>query len=93
MFEAKMVHCGQYKRYGDFYREWEIRTDRSEEETVEWCFENLYKRRVPRYSEWRKNIQYGGARWHDAGYYFAGHYSIHPIDGGFKFTICEPYAD
>lgn len=93
MPEAKQIHCGQYKRYGDFFRVWEVKTDLSKEETVEWCFENLYKRRVPHTGEWHANIRYGGPKWSDASYYFAGYYSIEPIDGGFKFTICEPYAD
>ena len=93
MFKAKQIHCGQYRRYGDFYRVWEVKTDRSKKETVEWCFANIYKRRVPEQAEWRRNISDGGAHRGDMGYYFAGYYSICEIEGGFKFTICEPYAD
>ena len=93
MFTATQTHCGQYKPYGDFFRVWEISTDRSKEETVEWCFENLSKRRVPTSAEWHKNIRIDGEKSGDAGYYFAGYYAIEPIESGFKFTICEPFAD
>ena len=93
MIEAKQTHCGQYKRYGDFYREWAIQTDMGREETVNWCFENLYKRRVPTSEEWHKEIRVGGGHAGDYSYYFAGYYTISKIEGGYKFTICEPYAD
>ena len=93
MIEAKQTHCGQHRRYGDFYREWEVKTDLPQGEVIEWCFENLYKRRVPHASEWHVNIRVGGEKDGDPGYYFAGYYSIRKIDGGYEFTICEPYAD
>lgn len=32
-------------------------------------------------------------KFNDAGYYFAGYYSTRKFEGGFEFTICEPYAD
>lgn len=92
-FEARQTHVGQYKRYGDFFREWVITTDRSMEETVEWCFNNLYQRRVPPKEEWNRRIVYGGDKWGDMGYYFGGYYSISSLGNGFKFVICEPYAD
>ena len=93
MFETKQVHSGQYKPYGDSFYVWEVKTNRSKEETVEWCLQNLCKRRVPESAEWHKNIQYGGAKSGDMGYYFGGYYSIKTIDGGFEFTVCTPYAD
>ncbi len=93
MIEAKQTHCGQYKRYGDFFRVWNIKTDLPEEQAVEWCFQNLYPRKVPASAEWHANICYGGSKFSDAGYYFAGYYSMKEIDGGFEFSICEPYAD
>ena len=51
MFKAKQVHSGQYKPYGDSYDVWEVKTDRSKEETLDWCFKNLHKRRVPEKAE------------------------------------------
>lgn len=84
-FEAIQTHCGPYKKYGDFFYEWEVKTECTEEETLEYCFSNLYKRRVPSSAEWHKNN-------HSCTpiYYFHGYYDLHKINGGFKFTICEP---
>ena len=31
-YKATSVHCGQYKRYGDFFRVWEIETENEDEE-------------------------------------------------------------
>ena len=94
MIEAKQTPCGQYKRYGDFFRVWTIKTDLPQEEVVAWCFENLYHGRVlPCSGEYHSNIRYGGPKFNDAGYYFRGYYTIEKIDGGYKFTICEPFAD
>lgn len=93
MIESKQIHCGQYKRYGDFFRIWTVQTDLSKNEAIEWCLQNLYKRTIPPSEEWHLNIRYGGTRYDDAGYYFAGYYSMEEIDGGFKFTVCEPFAD
>ena len=93
MIEAKEVHYGQYKKYGDSYLVWEITTDMGQEETVEWCFQNLHKRRVPESAEWHKNIRIGGEKSGDYGYYFAGYYKVEKIDGGFRFTVCKPYTD
>ena len=93
MIEAKQTHCGKYRPYDDFHREWEVTTDLPEEEVIEWCFENLHKHRVPPSGEWHANIRSGGEKDGDYGYYFAGYYSIRKINGGYKFVICEPYAD
>lgn len=93
MIEAKQIHCGQYKPYGDFFRVWNVQTDLAQGEAIEWCFQNLYKRRVPPSGEWHANIRYGAPKSSDAGYYFAGYYSVDVIEGGYKFTICEPNAD
>lgn len=92
--EIKQIHCGQYKPYGDFFRVWEVKTDNEQkEEVLKFLFENVYKRNVPPEAEWRANIRYGGEKFSDPGYYFAGYYRLDKIDGGYKFTICEPFAD
>ena len=93
MIEAKQTHCGQYKRYGDFFREWFVESDMSEEETLEWCFSNLYKRRVPESAEWHANIRIGGEKHDDERYYFAGYYTFKKVVGGYRFVICEPNTD
>lgn len=93
-FKAKLTHCGQYKRYGDFFRAWEIETDMPKEAVIEKCFSELYKTKLPEEKEWRKEIRYGvGSHSGDAGYYFRGYYTLETIAGGYKFTVCEPYAD
>lgn len=93
MIQAKQTHCGQYKRYGDFFRVWEIETDEPQDAVVEYCFSNLYKRRVPTSGEFHAAIRYGGEKWNDPGYYFAGYYNIEKTETGYTFTVCEPYAD
>ena len=95
MFTANQIHCGQYKRYGDFFRVWDIVTDESEEATLEFCFTELYKvkTRPARSGEWHANIRYGGERFNDADYYFRGYYALEQTPTGYTFTICEPYCD
>lgn len=93
-FESRETYCSQYKPYGDFFRVWEIETDEEKDKVLEYCFTNLYKCRVPESSEWHKNIRFGtGLKSGDANYYFAGYYSLEKVDNGFKFTVCEPFAD
>nr|DAF81553.1 MAG TPA: hypothetical protein [Caudoviricetes sp.] len=94
MFEAKQTHCGQYRKYGDFFRVWEIETDMSKEAVLEKCFAELYKRRLPESAEYHREIRFEtGGHSGDADYYFRGYYTLESIDNGYKFTVCEPYAD
>ena len=94
MINSKQVHCGQYKRYGDFFRVWDIETDEDKNNVLEYCFTTLYKRRIPESPEWHKNIRFGtGSKSNDANYYFAGYYSLEKANKGFKFIICEPSTD
>ena len=93
MIESKNIHSGQYKPYGDFYRVWDITTTDPKEKVLEYCFEELRKRRVPPEAEWRAAVRYGGERWNDSYYYFAGWYRLEPTENGYKFTVCEPWAD
>jgi hypothetical protein len=93
MITVNQIQCGQSKPYGDFFRIWEIKTDMSKEDSLSWCFENIYKRKVPEYGEWRKNTVLGGEKYGDLGYYFAGYYTIKSHENGYMFTICEPYCD
>lgn len=94
MFNAKQTHSGQYKKYGDFFRVWEIETDMSKEKVLEKCFTELCKKRLPESAEYHKEIRYGtGSHSSDANYYFKGYYTLEEIENGYKFTVCEPYAD
>lgn len=93
--QSKMTHCGQYKPYGDYIQEWDIEADGVDSETIlNYCFENLSKKQLPEKSEYTKNIRYGsGEHSGDAGYYFAGYYTLFKTESGYKFSTYEPYAD
>lgn len=92
MIEARQTRCGQYERYGAYFRVWEVTTNLSEEDTVKWCFDNLHNSRVlPSETEWRGKIIYKGEKWGDADYYFAGYYNIDKTENGFTFAIGLPY--
>lgn len=91
--KVTQIHCGQRERYGDFFRVWEIKTNKSKDEVLEYLWTNVYKRRVPHKAEWTLNIRYGGEKYGDFGYYFAGYFTLAEINGGYIFTVCEPYAD
>lgn len=93
MIEAKLTHSGQYKRYDDYFKEWDITTDLPKEEVVKWCFDNLTNREVPESKEWHENIRIGGTKSGDANYYFDGYYQVKEIQGGFHFIFCLPYCD
>lgn len=94
MFETKQTHNGQYEKYGDFVREWEIETDLSKEEVLDKCFTELYKKQLPESAEYHKEIRYGiGGHSGDADYYFAGYYTLEQTEKGYLFKVFEPYAD
>ena len=94
MIVAKCIHNGQYRPYGDTFRVWELKTDgESKEEVLRYIRENVHKADIPNSSEWSANIRYGGKRYHDPLYYFRGCYSMEKIDGGYRYTVKEPFCD
>lgn len=94
MIESKLIHSGQYRRYGDFFRVWELKTDgESEGEVLRYIRENVHKADLPPSGEWSANVRYGGERANDPAYYFRGCYSLEKIDGGYRYTVKEPYCD
>lgn len=59
-FKAKQTHSGQYRRYGDFFRVREIETDCEDEaQVLDFCFNELCKKRVPSKAEWSAEIRVG----------------------------------
>lgn len=92
MIEAKKIFSGQKSRYGDYFHEYEIKTDCLADDVVEWCFKNLIHKRFPERQTWLKEQKNpdGSTNY---SYYFGGYYTIKPIKDGFCFTICLPYAD
>ena len=102
MIKAKQIHCGQYKRYGDFFRVWDITSNLPYGDVLEYCFKELYKKDyvIPTEFEWRQAIKVGGPKSGDAGYYFRGYYTLKSAGGIYEgetteytFTVCEPFAD
>ena len=92
MIEAKRIFSGQKRRYGDYIREWEIMTDVTEKEAIDWCFDHLDIKRVPSMKEWQeKQKREDGSM--NYSVYFAGYYIMQPRPGGFLFVIRNPYAD
>lgn len=93
--EAKVIHCGQYKPYDDFFRVWDIQTDgESRDEVLKWVRENVCSEDLPTDEEWSANIRYGGSRFKDPDYYFRGCYFLdEKVDGGYRYIVKEPYCD
>lgn len=92
--EAKVIHCGQYTPYGDFFRVWDIQTDgESRDEVLKWVRENVCSKELPPDEEWLPNICPGGPRHNDPDYYFRGRYSMEKIHGGYRYIVREPYCD
>lgn len=91
--EAKQIHCGQYERYGDYFRVWEIKTDgESKEEVLKYIRENVHKYDLPPAGEWAVNVRYGGEKYNDFDYYYRGYYMLEVIKGGYMYTVREPYC-
>ena len=90
MIEAKQIYSGQYYKNGKFIRIWDVTSEESEETTLEWCFENLTRKRLPSEGEWRKNKKRGGERFGDTSYYLSGYCTIRHMPEDYRFTVCEP---
>ena len=92
--EAKVIHCGQYKPCGDFFRVWEIKTDgESKEEVLKYIRENVPEYDLPTSGEWSTNVRFGDEKYDDIAYYFRGYYTLEKIKGGYRYTVKEPYYD
>ena len=99
MIQAKQVHNGQYKRYGDTFYVYEVTSDEpiTEQEVIEWSKENISEWRpadLPGHAEWARNVSYGSPKWDDPGYYFDGYYTIKKRNKcTYEVSICRPYCD
>ncbi len=91
-FKAKFVSSGQPTPYAHRYTNFEIYTNESAEDAVEWAFECLYPRRVPEMNEWLKNINDPSSDI-SPDYYYKGYYQIFKEDYGYYFSIVEPFTD
>jgi hypothetical protein len=78
------THVGQYRPYGDTFRECEIHTpDVLEESDILILVNN--GRKLPK-EEWKKQYD-------DINAYFRGWYTITKTEYGYKYVGCEPYTD
>lgn len=83
------VHSGQYRRYGDYYRVWDINDpDASPDEILAHFFKDGQP--LPNAAEFSAKTWKGGS---DPAYYFRGYYKLVKTEYGYRFTICEPYCD
>lgn len=90
---AVMIQCGvQARPYADHVWEWNVQTDRTEEETLEWCRKNL--KDAP-----RSETEYRDAKNKAPGFsemmqvVCEGRYSIQPVPGGYRYTVTRDYID
>lgn len=50
-YQVECIHSGQKRRYGDTFREFKIKTDRSREDVEKYCTEHVYKCSL-HYDDW-----------------------------------------
>jgi len=92
IIEAKKIHAGQYKPYGDSYDVWEVKSSEDKPTTEAWCVEELLKGKpLPDEQtflhKWRNNeMEYSD--------YFRGYVKFESIsDGEYRFTHVMPFTD
>ena len=82
--ELKWTHTGQYRPYGDTFRECEIHTpDVLKEDDILLLVDNRGK--LPK-KEWEERTL-------NMMEYFRGWYTITKTPYGYKYVGCEPYTD
>lgn len=84
IYEVECVHSGQYRPYGDTFRVFNITTNDKDSASILEVMRSLYGYDVPLKKDWNPC---------DIDCYFNGYCEIEAIDGGFKYTKCEPYTD
>ena len=90
--KAIETYSGQKKRYGDYFREWDIETEKTDfSEVLSECKKELCNRDIPLERDWLTNIR--GDKSGDMSYYFGGYCKLVKKDNGWHFTVGMPYAD
>ena len=79
------VHSGQYRPYGDTFKECEIHTNDSMKEKDLLLLVNNGSK-LPKV-EWDKH------KFNSAAVYFQGWYTLEKTYYGYKYVGCEPYTD
>jgi len=90
MITSKIIHTGQYRRYGDSFTVWEINVTEGENLEVvrQYCFDNLISQNIPSYKEWNSP----GC----SCSYFDGYYTLDKKpeeDSVYTLSRCIPYCD
>lgn len=86
-FYATVEHSGQYHPYGDTFRVYKITTNCTDKDIVVDFVKTFLvpsDKDISEKSNWNIDDIYD---------YFRGYYTIEKIEGGFKYTKCEPYTD
>lgn len=83
-YEVECIHSGQYHPYGDTFRVFEIITSNKDPMSILNVMKEMFGYDVPLKKDWNS---------HDCYCYFKGYCEISTINGGFKYTKCEPYTD
>jgi len=83
-YDIECVHSGQYHPYGDTFRVYNIKTNDENKESILDVVKIALGYDVPQKKDWNCG---------DIDDYFNGYCEVEEIDGGFKYTKCEPYTD
>lgn len=89
-FKMKVLHTGQYRPYGDLHYVYEIETDATAEETLEFCKrEILHSRDLPEEQDF-----FNANRNHEMemSEYFKGYYKFKRGQGCYIFEKVMPYT-
>lgn len=94
MIEIKCRFNGQKSRYGDYYREFKVRTTEGESRNDILAY--IKRGEItcrPEKDTWEKKLRDGGDE-ADMRYYFRGYYTLTQIgENEWLYTTVEPYAD
>lgn len=87
-FECNQTHSGQYRPYGDTFKEYSIETTCQDRDIVVDMIKTILRpedKDIPVKEEW--------AKLPGPDNYFNGYYTIEKISDGWRYTKCEPYTD
>ena len=84
VYQVEWTHSGQYRPYGDTFRVAEIKTEDTNPQSILELMRVFFRYDVPLKENWGKGTM---------AEYFAGWCTVEPIEGGFRYTKCEPWTD
>ena len=83
-YNVRWIHSGQYHPYGDTFRVAEVITSDKNSDSILVLMQTFMGYDVPLKKDWKPQ---------NPRDYFAGYCEVESIEGGFKYTKCEPYTD